>query len=476
MGRNLCLALPLIILAVVAPPRHARADPCTLGEASLEPGFDCSIVPVSGGAHLAVVRAPATEDVTGDPILMLTGGPGFRTVGAIQRLLASPVMRSLRRHHEIVARDPRNVGGSRPVAGCLAIDGNLGPDPLDLAQLSECMLVNTEIFKNDERTARAGDDAQDAVLVRKALGIRRWNVIASSWDSRVAVRLAALDRDATGALLLVAPVAVNGPVYDARYAEQRILVFDRLAADCDGQAECRAVLPAIGTVLDRMLAFLDRTPLPLSLHTAAGRPVPVTVSGSVLADALLGQAYGTSAANIPLLVGAVAMRLDHGLDIPAPLASALFGVNEPPLGQTNTLTFLVQMCRAQEGAEPMGTLQQRYGAKAGLKSAAKYAAACPALHLPPLPPEPDASLPDGLPTLVLMGRYDPQVSEAAAQALVQGRRTARVMMFEALGHEVGLDDCAAQVAAAFLDGPGSLPDASCAEHRLVFRTRPGSQD
>src|SRR5512138_1409655 len=53
------------------------------------------------------------------------------------------------------------------------------------------------------RTARIEHDAGDAVAIREALGISRWNVLGHSWGGGIAMLAASQDQDAVNRLVLV---------------------------------------------------------------------------------------------------------------------------------------------------------------------------------------------------------------------------------------------------------------------------------
>jgi proline iminopeptidase len=56
------------------------------------------------------------------------------------------------------------------------------------------------------RSSRIEYDAGDAVAIRRALGIDRWNVLGHSWGGGIAMLAAAEDHDAVNRLVLVDPV------------------------------------------------------------------------------------------------------------------------------------------------------------------------------------------------------------------------------------------------------------------------------
>ena len=67
-----------------------------------------------------------------------------------------------------------------------------------------------------------------------------------------------------------------------------------------------------------------------------------------------------------------------------------------------------------------------------------------------------------VPTLVLQGRYDMQTGEHTSRRVLEGLHRAHWVLMPNSGHGVFLHSaCARDVAAAFIDNPGTAPDARC---------------
>jgi len=75
--------------------------------------------------------------------------------------------------------------------------------------------------------ATIDDDAADVAALRRALGIRRWDVLGHSWGGGIAMLAAALDAGATRRLVLVDPVGVTSDWMPAL----RRAVLERLTGD-----------------------------------------------------------------------------------------------------------------------------------------------------------------------------------------------------------------------------------------------------
>ncbi len=78
------------------------------------------------------------------------------------------------------------------------------------------------------------------------------------------------------------------------------------------------------------------------------------------------------------------------------------------------------------------------------------------------PPRDREPLRSTVPTLVLQGRYDMQTGDQTSRRVLEGLRRAHWVLLPNSGHGVFLhSDCARDIAAAYIDNPGTAPDARC---------------
>jgi proline iminopeptidase len=111
---------------------------------------------------------------------------------------------------------------------------------------------------NDPSTASIEDDAADIAALRRALGVRRWDLLGHSWGGGIAMLAAALDQAGTRRLVTVDAVGPTGMWMPAlrenvraRLTPEERVPFDRIEdrdlehADPELQAQyARSVYPA----------------------------------------------------------------------------------------------------------------------------------------------------------------------------------------------------------------------------------------
>ena len=449
---------------------EAGAASCPPYLASAAPEVTCHLVP-SGTAVIQAYRVPASKAGAGKlPILVLGGGPATRISINLAGLLAWPTLAALRAKHELVLLDSRGSWPSRPGMTCPALFSWRAPEPLDAGAVSNCAQIGAQIGWGLDALGSAAA-AADVAAVRAAFGIGRWAVLAVSWDARVAVQLAALEPGRIAALLLHAPAALDGAIYDARYAAQRVAVLGRMVDDCAAQPRCAGAYPRFGDVLDGMFATLRAIPRVVDLPRGDGTRVRFRLTADAAAAALLGQTATHALPTVPQVAHALAALVADGAALPD-TAAPLFGVSQPLLASVAGLPFAVQVCAAQRGAEPLGDVAARLGPRAAIWPEVTLLSICPAL---PGPAKAEAAVPvPDVPMLILLGRYDANVPEAPALALAAARpATVRAVVLSGAGHRVGDNRCAARLSAAFIDNPAAALDAGCASEPAGFVTHRG---
>jgi pimeloyl-ACP methyl ester carboxylesterase len=228
--------------------------------------------PSSDAIDLAVARLPARDPARRIGVLVwLEGGPGAR---GTPRLIEAPFTRSLRDRFDIVAWDPRGTGGETDV-DCVK-EWNPFEDLDDTPETpAEISLVEARWQEIAARCrALQGDllphlgtyeSAHDLEALRIALGEQQITAIGGSYGTRLGAVYATLFPARVRAMVLDGYDNANTPYgeYLVRQSAAFERELDELLGDCAGDATCALNVDGDpGATLDRLLADLDRQPLP----------------------------------------------------------------------------------------------------------------------------------------------------------------------------------------------------------------------
>jgi pimeloyl-ACP methyl ester carboxylesterase len=463
-------------IEVSIPENRARLELHACEPATADEGAQCATLSVPedrariGGRVLrlpVLVLRAKSRDPGADPVVVLGGGPGNSVIAAFASMPAALLAEHpLRQHRDLIVMDQRGIStGAQDSLDCpeLAKDYAAGERFSTVAELASAAqrcrgrlaAQGIDVARYDSASSAA--DLEDLrVLLGRALGFERWHVVGTSYGSRLALTYAGRHGAAVSSLVLDGPLPreVNA-LYDASLLE----ALDRAIASCAVDAACNAAKPALQSRFDAAITQLLSQPATLA---SGARLTGPAVLGTL--RALLAAGHGDAAL---LTMDLVAHgRLDE-LDAMLGLSTWIDLVPNPSGMYTSV------MCQDEAGhpTAPGRLPAQGEGWSSAVRVAAAThsnlplsAAICPAWLSGTAPQPVPKPVYFGGPTLVTVGEWDPMTPVDSADRIRSRMPQTRVVTLARRGH--GLlesDACVALVMAAFLRGPSSPIDASCAE-------------
>jgi pimeloyl-ACP methyl ester carboxylesterase len=233
--------------------------------------------PGAGTFKLAVVVIPPrVKEPQADPVLFIHGGPGSPLTIQAARI-ARGESATLARNRDLILVDQRGAGRSEPA---------LCPD-LSRQQLAvfahadspgKILAAWRDIYRDCRRElARNGIDpawfgtsvtVRDLEIVRRALGVPRWNIYARSCGTEVAMTLVALHPNTLRAVVLDS-VYPPDPLPLTR-AQTFDAALDALFQACRSATSCAAAHPDLATIFREAMAGLATAPLTIALPPGSG--------------------------------------------------------------------------------------------------------------------------------------------------------------------------------------------------------------
>jgi pimeloyl-ACP methyl ester carboxylesterase len=448
-------------------PRHSCGNLTVLEDRSRPQGrtiqlFVVRIEPQAGRpANRGPMFVPGTN--------LATSSGFYDLVGAAERL-----------HREIIIMEQRGVGMSRPSLDCPEIDavttqglreGIGAPDARAafLGSVSACW----------DRLRRQGIDpaaydlpamAADAEDLRRALGIDAWGVSTYGSASLVALQMLRDDRAHITELVLDSPQFPNVDPIATDIAGTKEGI-DRILRACTNDSECSKVYPNLALALRRATRTLDAHPVTVRTRTLTGTRVVLRVDGSALLRALriLLSLHGqVSKAEEPAAISSVARR-DLGATVAPILASA------PPfcagyLPQCDEIhpvsegTYLSVLCRdVAPWVHPRSAARLAGGDPAYRQAFVQnpWIEACARWKVPPGDSSVSQPVSSDVPTLILIGRYDPFAPTAIVERAAGSLTEHWIAMYPSGGHNVLDKPCMIQIRNTWWSHPALPPDLRC---------------
>ncbi len=406
------------------------------------------------GLDIVLLRAKHRE-AHGAPLFVFQGGPGDRTTLSADD--GSAVWATFRDTHDLVFVDQRG-NGDTPDLSCKAETLAAASRAIDLfpaAPLAAC--AHRLVPGVDLARYTTTDAARDVDNVRAALGYVQIDIVGYSYGTRLAQEVLRRDAAAVHAMLLIGPEspALAVPAGMAPAAQQSLA---GIVARCKADAACAAAWPDIDGDLARLQQRLDHGAFPAS--ASAGRPGTVIGAG-IVASYLRSHLYSASAAaTLPRRIHALSDAHRDQAEL-AEIGAWRAGFDAwLPMGMYMAITCAEDLPFVDVDAER----RLAEGTFLGSYRVDQQAAACRAWSRTPPNAAVHAPVVSSVPTLLLVGEFDPATPPSLAPGLVASLAHGRTIVVPNRGHDVSEEwnACLEKVSTSFLETADEAHlDVSC---------------
>ncbi len=430
--------------------------------------------PAGGRIEIYYTQIHSRGDMP-DPLVYLVGGPGS---SGTQLLPVSydKYLHAFAAERDIIIIDQRGTGFSNPPLYCREALVRLG-DILESSHQEHAELLLEILGDCQRRLAKQGvqfdtfhsaNNARDVVNVLLALGYERWNLVGVSYGTRLAL---AMMRDYPQFLRSVILDSVYPPqadIYmDAYYHGERAL--DLLFEACRAAPNCNARYPNLRKVFYHLYAELNDMPMLAEYQPPDSRRLTIEISGYRLYDWVFSWLYEVDAIRlIPKLVFELADGRTRSI---APMG-ALF--------EQSLVSLSLGMHYSVQCQEEYGSAQRDYAGLVAthphlrgflaypVEGQATLTQLCELWSVTQQPDDVNQAVHSDVPALLLSGNYDPITPPAYAEIAAGTLSSAYSYVLPHVAHAVlRSDDCAVDIAVAFISQPLVEPDSRC-----IARTQP----
>jgi pimeloyl-ACP methyl ester carboxylesterase len=418
---------------------------------------------------LAVVVYRAKEPGSAPPLLLLHGGPGG-TGGT--RFPWGEMQFPLVRSRDVVTFDNRGVSASEP---------SLCPDLV--AQVTPAFSKPTrreweEGYREAVRACVAQLDAQgidrtafgadvnaaDAIDIRRALKIERWDIYGVSYGTLVAQELLRVDSPATRSAALISGLP-PGPQHMVDRPLTRQGFLQDVFTTCAAEPPCRRTFPTLEA--DFYSLYKEFSATPVAVNVPGTPPTKVLMDGDRFMAEIFRELAPPRIRRLPRLIHEL-RRGDREAALRQLTAARGFQVG-------GAIGHLVQcneygVAYRKAAAEILPKLRPEWQSMAD-----DFREHCD-LWLPKPTRQADLRpVVSAVPTLVVHGEYDPWDVKGAQKRMTAGLSKAYSYAFPGEGHAGAPVGCHGSIVQQFLEDPTRAPDSSCLARmpRVQFKTTPG---
>ena len=461
----------------LAPPRVDTRSSLTLGPcvvAIADPATVCGTLTVPEersntssrliGLPFAIIPAKASVAAS-DPVVIFTGGPGPSSLRVLADFSAETAQNfPLRQARDVIVMTQRGTDLTTPQSlDCreLALDFAGGERfatdqaVVDAAKSCRDRLVSAGVKLGSYTTKEIARDMEDLrLLLGKQRGFTQWNVVGSSYGSKLAL---AYMRDAPQG---VRSAVLDGPLPLQDSALYTAGVLDALTSvltACNQQADCAAAFPGLQARFAAALVRLQATPAMVDGTAVRGDQVLNAIRG---AFSIPQAPYGL----VPLFMERVAQGDLKGADQLLPfLSNLLIGINPEGMRYTVTCTDEGKPYVANRTDLPIEGAGWPDAVRLLIANEKLAARTCPLwTEGQKLTADARRPLKSDIPTLITVGQFDASTPATRADALLPDLSNARKVVFTARGHALlESDECMLTISAAFVADPKRALDTSC---------------
>lgn len=418
--------------------------------------------------RLSVAIVPSKiQPAAADPIVFLQGGPG------VDGIMYPPVPKDvdIDRNRELILTSPRGNWLSQPAMTCPEIHE---------FEIRRVGMVYDAASTGDQQaqTARtchdrlaAGADlgafstiesAYDLTDLRRALGIKQWNVFSVSYGTDLALTYMRLDPDGIRSVTLdgVTPPSAASPGWTWSSVRE---AFDNMTNACVAQQACNARYPNLARTFIDQVRRLEAHPVTTTVTVPQVGDTTVVLDGGALVDW-----FATSATKSPEGFPQLVDQLAHGNPRPiaeevatkADPASAVLEAQGQPLN-----VFCSEWVPYESLDDELRLAQQAFpdfpdSVKAVPPQMPFIRQECNAWNVPKAPDAVRAVTSSAVATLVLSGSFDAQTAPQWGRYVAERLSHSTVVTVPGSPHGVYHQPCAAKIIASFVDNP-QQPDTSC---------------
>ena len=422
------------------------------------------------------VHPPENQDPQ-NPVIFLSGGPGSPSLVHVETLVTTPAIREIVVDRDWVFFDQRGGGRSIPHLYCQ-------PEDDWFKRVKNCrdQLIRQGVDLSQYNSARISSDME---ALRKALGVKQWNVWGASYGARLAFTVARYYPSSVRALVVDAPYLPEDQevVEDLHGAE---VVIHRIFWKCTADAACSSRFPDLRSRFIAALTGLREQPLVVGEERFDDERVMGFIVGT-----LYGGAYPTFEQRVQRVLayadaaargdGELMLRIEQLMKKETPAIPALPDVGKWSVGQNLSIDCheekpfetVDEYARAAAKSEVVRALFGQGDLGGNFKTCALWpagrAAAIENTHVHY----------DG-PILAFTGELDPTLSGLAGYKIEMLYANARNVVFRNAGHaqfyirtynyspeEYAYRRCALELGRRFLADPRGTLDTRCAESRKL---------
>lgn len=391
-----------------------------------------------------------------DPVLYLEGGPGGADVGVAPIMpVRVPFLQTVLQSRDVILVDQRGMGLSRPVYHCSPYVEQSDIYAVDFVEtyierMSQCP---QQFDENgiDWTKFTTRQNALDLSKIAKVLGYEQVNLYGISYGTLLGMIILRENPSGVRSVILDSVLTPTSRTFE-QSAENMSNAFAKVINDCTNDTVCSLAYPnLLETFVDTHERILEND----SVIMVEGKEISLNGFAEQVRLMLVSRA---EIGRIPMFITAVA---NEDYNVMRPFIEQVLATKLEDF--PNQALYMTMVCpHGIDGltAESMKSAHEAFASPFGHAgfNLDGYAQCGAWGKLPDL----DRSLPESdVPTLMLVGDYDPLTPNVWAQETLTRLTVAQLVSIPYTSHGTMSEACPRQIAGTFLDDPLADLDGTC---------------
>lgn len=396
------------------------------------------------------------------PLVYLAGGPG--EAGSKYIVPRMEQFFALRRDRDLIVIDQRGTGFSQPRLDC-----NLKVKTTKLPSTLEKCLADYQQQGIDLTGYNTTQSARDLQELRRALNIDRWNLIGTSYGTRLAQETMRVDLQGIRSVVLNSTLPTSNSFFSLSLAADQKQIFEQMLNDCAADRKCASAFPDLQEVFLSIQRQMSGKVLKLTLKSISGKKT-VTISFDEFVALVERQLSSTKTiSQVPLLIWNMAESI-QGKANNNILANYLESDSQSLLNHKNHpkadgLHISVICHEDWSSIKDLSKLERQMAAYEPFFRSRRlelYKIACPMWNVGRVAPAFEEKVVSDIPTLLLIGNYDLKTAPEWSDEVAAGLTNSQVISFPGTGHDV-IDSslCGRALTADFIAEPDTPLPLDC---------------
>ena len=417
---------------------------------------------------VAVLR-DQSADHQPDPVMLLSGGPGEKTVA--RALAIGPTLAPIHPNRDLIIFDQRGVGLSEPALECpefleAMYDILDEPDPdVGVETVFDSLMACRDRLVSEGYNLSAYNTIQNAAdvnAISSALGYDQVNLFGGSYGSLLAQATMRDHPEDIRSVAINSVLPLEKSIFVSATTANAVM---RLLDACAADEACNSAYPDLQEVLFDTIDQLNEEPVPITItNPLDGQSYDAILTGDAVLGNLVTFLYITQI--IPVLPQAIYDVHQGDYDLVTQLSSTrLLLIDLTSRG----MTFSVLCTDDLIGRTPEDLLNVRAALPRQLVGSGdpefiiEYGIFGICDNWPVERGDPSVKKPlvSDIPTLVLEGEFDPVTPPEYGELVAGYLSNSYFFEFPGVGHDVLANECARSIAGDFFDDPTQAPDATC---------------